>query len=299
MNCRPMKTIALICLTSFAVSLASAQVYPTLNKVNIRSQVTTAASSKMYFYDYTLSNDAANKGNILALEIDISRTKGTVDFDTIGLIFEDSFVQHAFQRAYRALAHQIVPVGFPKAPKFWVGGVSDYLTADISGDTLLITPGQSLGGFTLMSKGLPAIRRCTVRPDFDVDSLYPKYEDTVNTIDEKIDSIRNACNYYGFTVGPGSPPSPFNARSFLDTLTSYITQSRSLGWITSQATADSFAGRVGSAKALLRARDTSGLRKVGNEILAMATRDSGSTLTSEAYALVFFNVGYLLKEMGK
>jgi hypothetical protein len=46
-----------------------------------------------------------------------------------------------------------------------------------------------------------------------------------------LDSVRNAVKFYGWSIGPTSPPIDFIATIWCDTLLSYTRQSAQLGWL--------------------------------------------------------------------
>ncbi len=285
-----------ICLT--IVEMANAQTYPTIRSAKVLAQVTYDTTQKMYFYKYSVFSDTANTGNIIAFEIDISRHPHSVDFDTTGLIFEDAFVRSSFQRRYPLVKGRIVPVGFPHSPGYWFGGFSNYLTANFSGDSRqLVHPGELLSYFTMMSKGLPAIRYCIFEPRFDVVALFPNPEEDTTITSVLVDSIREAVKYHGYTIGPTALDSVFNGLNFLDTIKSYINQSRSLGWITTQVAADKYAKLIDSARAKLVANKIALTRAKLDTVLLYANQDSSVTITSEAYALLRFNTEYLLSQL--
>ena len=209
--------------------------YPSLWKVYIRTIVGYKNNEQMFHYSYMLTNDAANTGSIDGFGIDISRKPTTIDVDTVGLRFEnDGFTEGSFRRHFSLLRGRIVPVGFLRAPGgTWTGGLTNDFTASFDGTrSFAIKPGRSLNGFEIMSRGLPGIRRCIVSPFFDVDSLFPDLDDANRTLSiAQMDSIREAVNFYGWTVGPTAPPANFDASAWIDTLLSYTRQSVELGWI--------------------------------------------------------------------
>jgi len=90
---------------------------------------------------------------------------------------------------------------------------------------------------------------------------------------------------------------PFHDLDFLDSLKSYVAQSRSLGWITSQSSADTYAQFIDSAKARLQRNDSLSARGALDTVIQHAVADSTSVLSSEAFALIFFNAQYLLAQM--
>ncbi len=99
------------------------------------------------------------------------------------------------------------------------------------------------------------------------------------------------------TVAPSYPPNPFVPLNFLDTLTSYTTQSRSLEWIKDQTTSDKYLGYFNSAKTSLQQNNITSIRATLNQVLQDANIDSTNNITSEAYALIRFNTEYLLAQL--
>ena len=99
------------------------------------------------------------------------------------------------------------------------------------------------------------------------------------------------------TLSARTPPTPFDAPNFLDTIKSYIDESRTLGWIANQATADKYTRLVDSARSNLDANNRGITKAKLDSVLLSANADSSSTLTSEAYALLRFNTEYVLKKL--
>jgi hypothetical protein len=104
-------------------------------------------------------------------------------------------------------------------------------------------------------------------------------------------------SFYGLTVGPSKPPSPFMPLDFLDTLTNYTTQSRLLGWIKDQTTTDKYSGYFSSAKTSLQQNNIASTRATLQQVLQDANVDSTANITSEAYALICYNTEYLLSQL--
>jgi hypothetical protein len=104
-------------------------------------------------------------------------------------------------------------------------------------------------------------------------------------------------SFVGFTIGPVKLPTPFVPIDFLDTLSTFTTQSRSLGWITSQTVADKYLAYFSTAKTQLQQHNTAGARTTLQSVLHDVNVDSSSTLTSEAYALLRYNTEYLLSQL--
>ncbi len=104
-------------------------------------------------------------------------------------------------------------------------------------------------------------------------------------------------SFNGLTISPASPPNPFIATNFFDTLTSFTTRSKDLGWIKQQPISDKYTGYFSTAKTALQKNQISLTRSTLTQVLHDVDADSSSTLTSEAYALIKYNTEYLLAHL--
>lgn len=294
---------ACVCVLTIVFSLnASSQQYPNLDSVLISSITSLNPTDGFYTYHYSLLNPISNSGSIISFQIDISMNEGSTQLDTIGLQFKNEFIEGMFRRHYPGLVGRIVPVGFSNTPGIWDGGTSNALTAVFWGDSRqLVLPGDTLSGFVVMSKGLPAIRLFTVSPKFDVDSLFPDLEDTARVLTiAQMDSIRDAVKFRGYTIGPSAPSAIFNGLHFLDTIASYITESRTLGWIANDQTKNKYTRLIDSAKANLSsspARRGTAKATLDSVLMNVYPDSAAALITSEAYALLRFNTEYVMKKL--
>jgi len=175
-------------------------------------------------------------------------------------------------------------------------------TMDSSGlwtPTTDVAPGSSLGGFSFKSTGLPAVVNCYFQGR--VRGLAFSAEPPSKMYD-LLDPIRVFPNNTVIrrTVGPKDPPTPFIPPTFLDTIASYVNESRTLNWISNQATATKYTALIDSAKSHLQASPTQrGIAKAKlDSVLVNVYPDSSAGLiTSEAYALLRFNTEYVLKKL--
>ena len=272
------------------------QTFPKLTIINTNAEVSYDLSAQMYTYVYRLKNDHGNTGSIESFHIDISRDSNSIMYDTVGLRFSNALYATWFQRDYAELASRVVPVGFPALPSsYWMALLSPhFLTAGFYKDTLFVLPGDSIS-LVLMSRALPGIRNFAVECAFDPYALFPEVPDSVEPPYSmaEIDSIEESCNYHGTTVGPVAPRSPLDSLAFLDTLRSYSARAFSLGWISNQAIADKYKTLFDSVKTQLSRGNAQKARATLDAIMVRARGDAGSALTSEAFALIYFNAKYL------
>jgi len=182
-------------------------------------------------------------------------------------------------------------------PPFWLGGhgkkfigwstMTDYHTGHLR-------VGKSMRGFIVKAKSLCAIYSFYSHGYNDIGDLHRSdFIEKADLITK--DDLENA--FWGKTIGPIDPPNPFDSLAFLDTLQSFTTRSRELGWITTQPTADKYLAFFTSTKASLQANNIGASRVKLISVLAAANQDSSSTLTSEAYALIRYNTEYLLQQL--
>jgi hypothetical protein len=277
----------------------------TLGSVSILGAVTYDPTISVYSYNYSMSNPATSTGSINRLGIDLARPLGTVFLDTTGLAWVDTITQSLVGANYSVHYGRVTSVSFSSRPSHWTGSISNELMGGwFTTWSFLLPPGQNLAGFGLQSKGLPTIRTARISPYLDIEQFPdPETMPTVEAADSivnLIDSLRAVLPRHVKTVAPTNPPDPFTALTFLDTIKSYITESRTLGWITTQATADKYTALMNSAQAHLSS--TPPLRGVAkaklDSVLVNVYPDSGAgTITSEAYALLRFNTEYVLKKL--
>ncbi|MBI1807829.1 MAG: right-handed parallel beta-helix repeat-containing protein [Ignavibacteria bacterium] len=195
-------------------------------------------------------------------------------------------IENIYIGGLRDTSSNYAPAGWHASSSSYVGGRYFYnSTYQLRGT---ISPGQSLSGFGTVSISPPAIVKYHVQG-------YRWYGQTATDEEHRNDILTNSVS--GYTLGTTDTTQPFVPLNFLDTLKGYITQSRSLGWIGDQQTADKYAALFDSGKAQLQRNDNRTARATLDSVMANSTRDSSTVLTSEAYALIFFNAQYLLSQL--
>ena len=104
-------------------------------------------------------------------------------------------------------------------------------------------------------------------------------------------------SFIGRTICGRQIPSPFISLDFIDTLQNYTSHSLELGWIKEETVADKYANYFTSAKTELLQNNITAVHNTLNSVLRDVETDSGSVLTSEAYALLRYNTEYLLENL--
>ena len=152
----------------------------------------------------------------------------------------------------------------------------------------MIKPGGTLGGFITQSSAPPAVVRYYLQG----------YSGKVCCSSEDLarqDILTNSIT--GYTLGTRDTTVSVSLLQWLDSLSYYSTQSRSLGWIKDQSTADKYSSLLTKAKTQLQSEDSSGSRQTLQAVVTNTISDSTANITSEAYALLRFNTEYLISNL--
>lgn len=256
--------------------------FPVIRNVVVDVQLTHTGIPPLFCYRYGILNGGNSTGEIIWFQIDLSRPSSSVLFDTVGLRFMSPLVEEFFRQDYPPRAAYVVPVGFLEQPTSggWTGSYQNSPYGIFGTNRAFILPGERKVPFTLLSPALPGIRRFQLDPHFEEEYYFPSFEkDTLELFPMHVrDSIRQAVIFYGWTIGPYAPPAIFDANIVLDTIVSFVTTSRSFGWITDQPTADRYLGYLSSARTHLQQNNIAQARAVLQQVLHRL----GATPTKES-----------------
>ncbi len=281
--------------------LLPGEILPVLKNVQVKTRVTHDASG-IFRYFYEITNSESNTGEIWLVNIDITRPAGGIELSSEGITNGPRFLRHSSEIAVSRIGVPLVPVGLFSPPN-WTSGITVRGTAGwgSSDDPFMIRPGQSLSGFEMTSRGLPGIRSIMVEPFFRQTPVDEATDEDV----ERIKAIEKAIVITLKTVGPKAPPQNFVPIEFLNYLISLVHDSRKLGWITRDGAQHSLLAKLINAKRKLEEGDAkvakNMLNAFLNEVEATACQEfscpGNKPLTSEAYALLFFNGQFLFDRL--
>jgi hypothetical protein len=167
-------------------------------------------------------------------------------------------------------------------------------------EPFLLVPGQTQAGFQVTSYGLPGIRMARILPDIDWDNVPEEYSDP-----EKARQLRDSLIFSPKTVGPKALPQLFIPIEFLNYIISLLHDSRQLGWIKVDGVHQSLLAKLLQAKRALEKGQTgvakNTLSAFLNQVQAISCPEfacpGNKPLTSEAYALLFFNGQFLMERL--
>ncbi|MBI4824604.1 MAG: hypothetical protein HY805_10320 [Nitrospirae bacterium] len=178
-----------------------------------------------------------------------------------------------------------------------------------------IPVGATERGFSFKSAGPPAILNSAFLGERRVEYYGPSLEDASNEVNDAYEEVLSGLKKQYpekfkkivlKTVAPGPVPSDFNPLSFLDYIISMKHEASSLGWITNKGIEMSLDQKLEAARKKLSAGDTKTAKNILNalinEIEAQGCETyegclKGKHLTPEAYALLKYNVLYLIERL--
>ena len=160
-----------------------------------------------------------------------------------------------------------------------------------------LEPTWSADGFAISSKSLPGIGFAGGQGTGQMISY--SYGEPDGEITDKLlgMSIGKSSFVLRPTVIPVKILTPFSYLGFLDTLINYTDSSYTFGWIKNEQTRDKYNNYFAVSKNYLDQNNKFATKKELNKVIADCNIDSSSVLTSEAYALLYFNTQYLLTKI--
>jgi hypothetical protein len=189
-----------------------------------------------------------------------------------------------------------------------------------------IKPGNSQEDFVIKAKGLPAIvnffatgrtppRKLTSEEKRREDAVLIPMQQALGRGDEKeffrlekqamsheplpenpeLGGVFNN-SFQGKILGPIDPPDPFEQTTFIDTIISYVTESGTLDWISSNADVMSIKNKLTTTKDHIGTDNDAAISTLDTLLTDLETKH-GTTVNDEAYYLIKFNVMYLKKNI--
>lgn len=301
-----MKKIVLkfVFLLTSLPAIVSAQTYwggelPIISDTKLKMEVTLAGD--VYNYKYIIVSGSTNTGQLWSFDIDVKEPEGGIDLSGEGLVNGPGYLKHtSAQVLSEPTTPKMIPVGLFSPPN-WNSGPSILGQVGWGSDDVKdrILPGGSLEGFMIISRGIPGIREFVIEP-----KLVPPSEESGIT-PKQIQEVQDKVSFKGRTVGPTAPPKDFVPIEFLNYLITLLHDSRKLGWVKVDGVHQSLLAKLTNAKRKMEAGENAVAKNMLNaflnEVRAVSCPDftcpGNKPLTSEAYALLFFNGQFLWERL--
>lgn len=271
---------------------------PIFTYAKVESQVAYDSATGLYTYSYTITNPATNTGEIIHIDIDITRPSNSVTLSSEGLTIPIGKKIKTFDEVIAMtnnpkLSLSLVPVG-ELVPSGWTGGLAQF-GSKTGGDR--ITPGETQSGFEIISRGLPSIREIELVPKWVL--LVESEEMVTQEEKQRASQIEDFLPYKTKTIAPTAPPNPnyFSPFDFLNTIKSYVNDSATLGWIKDQSLKDSLLAQLTSVRTYLDANDPTLAKTILQQFMDTTSQASSSQRTTDAYGLLYYNAKYLISQL--
>jgi hypothetical protein len=188
----------------------------------------------------------------------------------------------------------------------WFGGYYEkynaYDWAKVSGNSPGIPPGQIESGFGFSTKGLPTISNGFAS---SLTSLFfynqEIYEEPPAPITSILDSIRANTKHVSFkTVSAWLPDSSLSLESLTDSLETFRHRScTELDWANDAGVCGELEDDLSEVRTNLQAGDSLAAANALAEFIDLVEAEKDASLTSEGYALLYFNAEYLRRRLKK
>ncbi|MDQ6958628.1 MAG: hypothetical protein Q9M24_05895 [Mariprofundaceae bacterium] len=288
-------------LTAMAVGLIPV---PTLKNVTTQASATYDPVKQWYSYHYSVDNPATNTGEIWDIKVDISRRfiGGSVRLNPNGLTIPLGATTSTF---IEELADYKPPLGFPlnqsvisigqRVPAGWAGGFGrdGYAGFHTRSNVAGIVPSANLGGFVLISPGLPTIRKMQIIPDWML--VVPNLDEVTEAEKQQAGDIERKIIFHTHTLGPAGVTN-FGGFSHWNLLRDDIEKAVTLGWVPDTALAGTIRTKLAFARKALDAQDgTLAKSRLQTLLATMQAVTPGQKIRREAYDLIVLNIQSLLK----
>lgn len=295
------KIILFFSLIMFLPSIIYAETYwggelPNISNTQLKAEVTFNGDT--YTYTYTIASGHTNTGQIWSFDIDIKQPQGAIELSGEGLVNGPGYLKHtSAQVLSESTTPKMIPVGLWSPPN-WNSGPDILGRIGWGSDDVQyrILPGQTLSGFQITTRGLPAVRDFIIQPKL----IPPSAHETNLTPEESltmVKEVKNKVAFKGKTLGPTAPPITFNPIDFIDYIISMKHEAFSLGWIKNAGIEQSLDAKLDNAKKKIEQGNTNAAKNILNAFLNEVEAQKDKHLTSEGYGLLKYNVEYLIGKL--
>ena len=292
--------VAFVSLTTAWAQQAGLIPVPALQNVLVQAQTSFDVGTQFFTYRYTITNPAGNTGQIRGIHIDITRPANSFLFFGSAVLTIPIGGQNLFFEDFLSILAPLNPLPMVplslQVPSGWDGGIgASGFAAFSSGDPLTtgsdrIIPGQTKGGFALISAGLPTIRQIEFIPVwvFLVDS-----EETITPEDEQqAQAVKDSLRFMTKTLGPSAVfPGSF---AHWDQLRDDLNQAIQLGWVPDPALVTALVNQLASARQAQDAFDGTTAKIRLQPLLDAVNQATPGQIRQEARDVVLLNVRVLI-----
>ena len=281
---------------------------PVLTNARISADAAFDQAAGTYTYAYTVTNPAGNTGEIWDIKIDVSADASTNGManNTWGLtipwgLSRKDFATELSKRVatnnrlsepWPLQPQTIVPFGL-NLPPGWFGTLGiDSVASFFSDDNIPnIAPGTSLGGFQLISYGVPTIRDVQLIPLW---MHIVADHDAVSTADRlAAGQVERDIIFHTVSLGPSGVA--YGSFAHWNRLRDDLVRAKQLGWISDPVLANNLTAQLASARQAIDAKDGTLAKTWLQALIKTINQSTPAQRSSEAFGLVLLNAQALLQ----
>ena len=274
---------------------------PVLDNVEVQAAATFDVGTGLFTYTYSVTNPSSNTGEIRHLALDVTTRiprSGVPAFDSSGLTMPRGAAGLVpFDEKLADLEPLSVPAGTSVipfgqlAPSDWAGGLRLDGFAGFSTLTKAarILPGMGLGGFELISRGMPTILEMQIKPFW----LFTSPGDPTPEEIEQATEIEASIILHTVTLGPSAlTPGTF---AHWDRLREDLNQAIQLGWIPDVSLANALVSQLASAREALDSEDGTLAKARLQTLIDTISQSTPAQRRPEVEALIRLNAEQLIE----
>src|SRR5712691_1390205 len=268
---------------------------PVLRRVQVPARASFDPDSQRYTYTYTVTNPSANTGEIWHLGLDV-RTQTPVLGSSgltipIGAAGFKTFDQELadVQPLDPSAGSVVIPFG-QRAPAGWAGGLrrDGFASFFSNARANRIRPGAGLGGFEIISGGVPTIRNMEVEPYW----IFVSARDATPEQEQTAIDTEKAIIFNILTLAPSAPmPGSY---AHWNQLRDDLNQAIQLGWVPDPVFATTLVSQLASARQAQDASDGTTAKLRLQPLQDAVGQATPGQIRREARDLVLLNVQALI-----
>lgn len=291
--------LVIVCISTIAHAEVN---LPKLSGTAVRSVVSREENPPDAFrYDYRVDNSVGTLP-VVFMAIDVGTDPSRVVASIEGLD-DTAGSQKPSSAMFRASLgpEGLLGIALPVTPQWWVVSIGPDATASwgVHDPARRVQPETFKEGFVMLSRALPGIRSVTLEGEL-WNALLQHDDEDPEVLKEAIDDAALSV----LTVGPVALPEGSTPGSLAVGIDSLREQARTHDWIATDAASASLAALLSTLSAAINDGRFSDAKGAARDFLQLVESSSctildcsGKPLTSEAYALMRFNMEYLLAQL--
>ncbi|MHB8728415.1 MAG: hypothetical protein ACYC9K_05185 [Sulfuricaulis sp.] len=275
---------------------------PVVNNLTVQTAISYDAGTRFYTYTYAVTNPPGNTGSIWLILLDMTAPLNYTNTSGAVLTMPEGAAGNVtFDSEWQSIRRPSVPINFKMipfgitAPAGWDGMVDLDGTGGFGGgDNAMIDPGQTVGGLSLISPGLPTIKTMQLIPWWVLDMGQTEADEDQM---KQAAQIAKALVVHVSVLAPSwVSPGEFD---HWDELQKDVAGAIQLGWIADATLAQTITSQLQAARTSMNNEgpDFNTVTALKTLLNTVASSKPGQ-LTADVYSLLTNNVNAMLSVYG-